>query len=209
MRNKIYDLCFPTNTTVYPTKDSYNRPTGHEDGIKAVLSLASTCRQIRTEVVSIYYGSNMFSFSVSCQMYRFTVNIGKDGREAIRQLEFPWDYEYPMQPVSRLGECISLQRLHIGLNRTMMPSFSLRQDIWEAYGISILRALHALPPHVDLKIREVGMCSPEAQISPFFEGVQPTGRPMYPLSAVHFFGEFDDSVVEKFEAMLKEERRSE
>lgn len=74
LRNKIFKLCFPTNTTVYPSVDLWGFPTRHEDGVKTALSLARTCHKIRTEVIPLYCGSNMFSFTASFQMHKFLVS---------------------------------------------------------------------------------------------------------------------------------------
>lgn len=108
MRHTIYDSCFPSNTIVYLPYDQYGRRTGHEARIKTVFLLNRTCRQIRAEVVPRCFANNMFSFATSYQMYRFAVNIGRDGREgreAIRQLEFTWGYEYLIQRAPLLKEC--------------------------------------------------------------------------------------------------------
>ena len=155
----------------------------------------------------------MFSFGYSTDMYRFTVRIGKEGRQALRQLEFAWSFNHPKKHTSKLGDCINLQRLHIGLNRIKMEGLSLRENPniwkWRGHGEHTLKLLYQLPRGLELKIRQVG--SHMGEISPFFEGDQPTGRPIYPDGPDFWYQgeegtefEFKEGVVEEFEAKLKE-----
>lgn len=140
-------------------------------------------------------------------MYQFMFSIGKENRAAIRQLEFVWGYECPMQQVSLLGECVNLQRLHIGVNRTMMPGMGCTQNIWKAYGVGTLRAIRGLPS-LDLKVRAVGKFRIGGEISAIFEGDQPTRRGVAQSDRFYagfWFGRFDDGVLGEFQAVLKEE----
>ena len=138
-------------------------------------------------------------------MYKFTVNIGKEGRQALRQLEFALDYsrrDHPEHHLSKLRDCVNLQRLHIGLDHWMIKDLQLfniyknkdkKIDIWEwkGQGEQTWGVLCQLPRGLELKIREVNSFqSPDAKISTFFEGL--VGH---------------DGVVEKYEAELKENLR--
>ena len=140
-------------------------------------------------------------------MYHFTVNIGKEGRQALRQLEFTLDYysqrDYPKYHLSKLRDCVNLQRLHIGLDHCMIKDLHAvnknkyhKIDIWDwnGHGEQTLELLCQLPRGLELKIREVNSFqSPDAQISTFFGPI----KVIYPDSK-------SDGVVEKYEAKLKE-----
>ena len=108
-------------------------------------------------------------------MYEFTVNIGKEGRQALWQLEFAWDKDHPKQHISKLKDCVNLQSLYIGLIRMGMSRLSNRQDIWdwEDHGECTWKLLRQLPRDFELKIREVGTYRREAQISPFSKVTNP------------------------------------
>ena len=136
-------------------------------------------------------------------MYQFMINIGKEGRQALRQLEFSWD-DSRRDHLSILRDCINLQRLHIGLNHWMIEDLRLfninknkNVDIWEwqGQGEQVWAVLCQLPRSLELKIREVNPLQyPGEQISLFFEG------PIKPL----YVGFKGDGLVEKYEAELKE-----
>ena len=140
-------------------------------------------------------------------MYQFTVNIGKEGREVLRQLEFAWDYsrrDHPKHHLSKLRDCISLQRLHIGLDhwvinhlRTINVNRNKKIDIWEwkEQGEQTWEVLCQLPHGLELKIREVNCFRfLDEQISAFFEGPIEL---IYPNLKI-------EGLVEKYETKLKE-----
>lgn len=219
LRNEIFKLCFPTHRTIYLAvnmRDYLTLGNEYDDGInldepigiKATISLARTCRQIGTEVMGLYCGTNMFSFIASYQMYQFLVNIGRRGRQAIRELEFAWDSPDEHNHLLILTDCHNLQRLHFGLNHWNIEDIrdynicengwwwkgeeKRNVDIWEwkGQGMYILNVLYHLPRDLEVKIREVRPLyyAPE-QMSRFFEG---------PIKLQ------SDSLVEKYEAELKE-----
>lgn len=142
-------------------------------------------------------------------MYRFMVNIGKEGRQALRQLEFVWDYSHPKNHLSVLRDCVNLQRLHIGLGHFMIDDLrainkkktkNQKMDIWEwmGQGEYTSELLRQLPRDLELKIREVNSFQDsDAQISSFFKGPIKLIRPNLK----------NDGIVEKFEAELKENLR--
>ena len=146
----------------------------------------------------------MSSFPLTGQMYEITVNLGKDGRQALRQLEFVWDYNHPRRDISKLRDCVNLQRLHIGLSCSIVddPIHSER-DMWEwdQQGDRIWKLLRRLPHDLQLKIRKVERY--QRQICPFFEDDQ--HRPRH--QAVCFMYHSWLSKLEKFEAELKENLR--
>ena len=152
----------------------------------------------------------MFSFGYSNDMYRFTVYIGKEGRQELRQLQFSWEYNHPNKYTSKLGDYINLQRLYIGLNRINIEHLSLREDPdiwkWKGYSEHTLKLLHQLPRSVELKIREV--TPNNKNISYFFEGDQTTRQLIYPAELEVIYSdesfEFKEGIVEEFEARVKE-----
>ena len=204
--NNIYTFCFPTNTIIYPIHYARNRRTRYEESTKTALSLARTCQQIRTEVIPVYFGKNIFSFSMGYQIHQFMNTIGRDAKEAIQQLQFTWRFGCPKQYILRLRECLALHTLRIGLNYTMTTTSRRRSPgIWQVYGPGMLEVLRELPRHLDLKIREVSWF--DREISGFFNpGHKPTLRD-FDIGIVDFaVGEdFDVGVVQKFEARLKKE----
>ena len=232
----IYSFCFLTNTTVYPAVEEWFSVPGRlidttqdppvpeddyipgreypsteplHDSTKTVLCLTRTCHQIRSEIIPLYFGSNMFSFGYSKDMYKFIVNIGKEGREALRQLQFAWSFNHPQKHTSKLGDCINLQKLHIGIYRVQMPRLGPLEnaDIWKwrRHGVNTSKLLYKLPRSVEFKIREV--TPHEEVISHFFEGDQRNEWPIYPEeppdedAPIH---DFNEGLVEEFEARVKE-----
>ena len=145
----------------------------------------------------------MFSFTTSSQMYRFTVKIGKGGRQVIQGLEFSYDHNRP-EHLAILTGCRNLQRLHIGLEhwnieRLRRDNIKDKTNIgvweWERQGTYIWEVLYRLPHHgLDLKIREVTTLYYGEHMSSFFEG------PIKPL----YIGFTSDGLVEKYEAEVKE-----
>lgn len=101
----------------------------------------------------------MLSFSRSYQIYHFTVNIGKAGRQALRQLQFALDYDsqrnYLKHHVSKLRDYINLQRVYIRLDHCMIKNlYTQKIDIWDWKGYSEknLELLSQLPSSLELKI---------------------------------------------------------
>lgn len=56
-------------------------------------------------------------------MYKFVANIGKEGRQALQQVEFAIPFgecAHPGYHLLKLGDCINLQRLQIGVDHWMI-----------------------------------------------------------------------------------------
>lgn len=182
LRNEIFKLCFPTNTTSHSA-----------EGIQAALSLARTCHKIRDEVIELYFEHNIFSFSTAFQMHKFLVNIGQEGRQAIREIEFAWDCDQPKQYIYKLKGCINLQTLNIGLIRGFLGGGGdYREFIW--------KLVRQLPRGLELKIREVLINKSTDPISEFF-------REDFRLNPLRRQRRFGAGIVKRLESQVKEDLR--
>ena len=116
----------------------------------------------------MYFANNTFSFPYPNQMYQFMVNIGKEGGQALRRLEFIWEFsDSKYHLLSKLRDCTNLQRLYIGLDFSTMPdleefnerkSKSQKKNLWEWEGqgeqVWELIPQQQQPDSLELKIRE-------------------------------------------------------
>ena len=130
------------------------------------------------------------------------ISISKEGRQAIRHLEFGWNHDRCDFRLS-LRDCLNLQSLYIGLDHIAMWKLRLfnenkskhqKVDVWDwrGEGKDIWKVLSQLPHGLtELKVREVDKYSWEGRISRFFEG---------PINPVYTHS----TLIEKYEAELKE-----
>ena len=158
----IYSYAFPTNETICPPPALSMEP----NGTQTVLALGRTCRKIRAEVIPMYFASNMFTFPYAHQMYKFMARIGREGRQALRQVEFVWDFTNSKYHLSsQLRDCTQLQRLHIGFHYWItgdlqefneFKSRYQQKDLWEweGQGEKVWEVISRQPDGLELKIRE-------------------------------------------------------
>ena len=81
--------------------------------------------------------------------------IGQERRQCIRSIEIFWQGERCREAAELIGECISLQKLYIGVGCNTTQYTKLPQaDLWLARGVGQLKKIRGLPD-LDLRVREV------------------------------------------------------
>ncbi|CZR68284.1 uncharacterized protein PAC_18183 [Phialocephala subalpina] len=178
IRYDIYELLVraaPHQPDVYATI-TYLRKF-HREGLKhiedyqpeSVLAISRTCRQIRHESFTIYYGSNTFSFSNTLYAYLYLSFIGPQRRAYVSSIQFMWAI-YNGQAramrlldvtdllVRRLVDCVSLRKLHIAVAKESRDGTSMKyppSDLFLLDATPSLKAALRGRGDIEIKVREV------------------------------------------------------
>jgi hypothetical protein len=144
IRNAIYKLLLVSYKTVEPRGPwklkSPSYPSYPFSQYRSALAIAFTCKQLKDEVLSLYYGTNNFKFGPVEEMRKCLEAIGNDGRELLTHVEFNY-WGHARAPGFRaLANLPNLQRLHININMDTLPHWRT-DDLFRVGGLKQLKAI--------------------------------------------------------------------
>jgi hypothetical protein len=196
IRNIIYHLVLPVNSTIIPRVDRLFKAAAKHERTKkpfpspdTTLALARTCKQIHAEVIPIYFGGNTFQFERVYDLYRYLYMIGYERRRCIKSIEVflvnvgfaLWRYRFkknlPMRMVIQLafdllGDCTQLKKLYLGVHSetTEVPG-GRGNSMLVVKDSGVFAAVCGLE-NLDLRVREVCHWGPWMNANLFESGIR-------------------------------------
>lgn len=118
IRNAIYRILLVSSKTIEPRgpwqQGSTSYPTYPYPQYRSSLAIAFTCKQVKAEALSIFYGINSFKFG-SVEGMRKLLEF-KDARQLLTRVEFNYFGHIRVPGFKALADLPNLQRLRINVS---------------------------------------------------------------------------------------------